>query len=120
MRTIKKQGRYTVYSLPFKRILREICRAIVEKAVNDLNQFPAKDDIYKNTSTISMMTGRPFPDYNILVLEFGTFVHISEDNSSINTTKSRTTSSIALNKTRNVQVCYCLSLVIRFILDRQK
>ena len=112
--------RYTIHSLPFKIILREICRAIVEKAVNDLNQFPAKDEIYKNTSTISMMTGRPFPDYNILVLEFGTFVHISEDNSSINTTKSRTTSSIALNKTRHVQICYCLSLVIRFILDRQK
>ena len=109
-----------MHSLPFKRVLHEIYRAIVDKAVNDLNQFPAKDGIYENTSTISMMTWRPFPDYNILVLEFGTFVHISEDNISINTTKSRTTSSIALNKTRHVQICYCLSLVIRFILDSQK
>ena len=66
-----------------------------------------------------MMTGRPLPDYNIIALEFGTFVHISEDNNSINTTKPRTTPSIALNQTSNTQVYYCLSLVICFILDRQ-
>ena len=76
-----------MHSLPFKRILREIYRAIVEKAVKGLNQFPIKDGIYANMSTLSMTTRRTFPDYNSLALIFYTFVHIFEDSDSINTTK---------------------------------
>ena len=45
-----------------------MCRAVVEKAVKDLNQFPASDGIADNMSTLSMMTGKPFPDYKDLTL----------------------------------------------------
>ena len=91
-----------MHSIPFKRIPRVMCRAVVEKAVKDLNQFPAKDGIAEKMSPLTMMTGKPFPDYNSLLLEFGTYVQVYEDNSPTNTTKARTTPVIALNPTGNV------------------
>ena len=92
-----------MHSIPFKRIPRVMCRAVVEKAVKDLNQFPAKDGIAEKMSPLTMMTGKPFPDYNSLLLEFGTYVQVYEDNSPTNTSKARTTPAIALNPTGNVQ-----------------
>ena len=55
-------------SLPFKRIPKVMCRAVVEKAARYLNQFPARDGIADNMSTLSMMIGKPFPDYNDMTL----------------------------------------------------
>ena len=103
IRTVKERVRCTSHSFPFKRIPRVMVRAIVEKAVRDLNQFPAKDGIANNRSPLTIMTGKPFHDYNTLLLEFGIYVHIFEDNDPTNTTRARTTPSIALNPTGNAQ-----------------
>ena len=78
--TIKESVRCTVHGLKFKLIPILMCRAVVEKAVRDLNQFPAKYGIAENTSPLTMMTGKLFPGYNSLMLEFGTYVHIFEEN----------------------------------------
>ena len=43
------------------------------------------------------MIGKSFPDFNMITLEFGTYMYIFEDNDPINTKKSRTTPTIALN-----------------------
>ena len=67
------------------------------------------------------MTGRPFPDYNKMTLDFGEYVHIFEDNDPSNTTKARTTPTIALNPIGNEQGGYnFMSLVTGHELDRQQ
>ena len=99
IRTVKERVRCTMHSFPFKRIPRVMVRAVVEKAVKNLNQFPAKDGIARNMSPLTMITGKPFPDYDTLLSEFGTYVHIYEDNDPTNTTRAQRTPAIALNPT---------------------
>ena len=95
-------------------------RAIVEKTVRDFNQFTAKDDIANNMSPLTIMTGKPFPDYNTLLLEFRIYVHIFEDNDPTNTTSARTTTAIAFNPIGNAQEGYMfISLVTNFPIDRK-
>ena len=72
---------------------------VVVKVVKYLIQLPTKDGISETMSTLSMMTGRPRPNYDNLLLEFVTYLHIFEDNDQTNTTKARTTPTIALNHT---------------------
>ena len=110
-----------MHGLPFKLIPIIMCRAVVEKAVRDLNQFPAKDGIAKNMSTLTMMTGKPFPDYNSLLLEFGTYVHIFEDNDPTNTNNARTSPAIAMNQAGSIHRGYSfMSLVTGFPVERQQ
>ena len=66
------------------------------------------------------MIGKPFPYYNTMTLEFGTYVYIFEDNNSTNTTKSRTTPVIALNNIGNIQGEYFLSLGTGHAVDRRQ
>ena len=49
-------------------------------------------------SILIMMTGKPFPDYNSVLSEFGTYIHIYEDNDPTNINKARTTPAIAMNQ----------------------
>ena len=96
-------------------------RAVVEKAVKDLNQFPAKYGIANNMSTLTMMTGKPFPDYNKLTLEFGTYINIFKNNDTTNTTRTRTTPALTLKPTGSGQGGYFLmSLVTGYPVDRQQ
>lgn len=44
-----------MYSFPFKWILKEMVIAVVEKAVKDLNQFPARGSIAKNMGLLTIM-----------------------------------------------------------------
>ena len=70
-------------------------------------------------STLTMMTGKDFTDYNSMALDFETNAHTYEDNDPTNTAKSLTTLSIALNSTCNVQGGhYFMSIVPDFELDR--
>ena len=72
-------------------------------------------------SPLTIMTGKPFPDYDTLLLEFGTYVHIYEDNDPTNTTKARTTPAIALNSTGNEAGAYVfMSLVTGFPVERKQ
>ena len=67
------------------------------------------------------MTGKPFPDYDDLLLEFGTYVHIFEDNDPPNIIKARTTPAIALNSTRNEAGAYVFMwLATGFTVERKQ
>jgi len=92
-----------MHSFPFKQILRVMVEALVEKAVKDLNQFPARDGIANKMNPLKMMTEKPFLDYDTLMLEFGTYALIYENNDPTNTTRARTTPAIALNPSGNAQ-----------------
>ena len=121
IRTFKERVCCTMYGIIFKRIPRVMNRAIVEKAVKDLNQFTAKDSISNNMSTLTMMTGKPFPDYNKLTLEFGTYINIFKNNDPTNTTRTRTTPAITLKPTGSGQGGYFfMSLVTGYPVDRQQ
>ena len=118
--TVKKWVWSTIHRLPFTKISRIINTNVVVKVVKYLNQFPTKDGISETMSTLSMMTGRPRPNYDNLLLEFVTYLQAFEDNDPTNTTKARTTPNIALNHTDNAQEGYfCMSLATGFKLDRQ-
>ena len=80
-------------------------KSAVENAIKDLNQFPAKGGISNTSSTLTIMTGKPFPDFNKMKLEFGA-VQVFEDNDPTNTTRSRTTEYIALTPVGNEQGGY--------------
>ena len=54
-------------------------------------------------SILIMMTGKPFPDYNSVLSEFGTYIHIYEDNDPTNINKARTTPAIDMNQTVSIQ-----------------
>jgi hypothetical protein len=57
-------------------------------------------------SPLTIMTGKPNPDYHSMKVEFGSYVHVFEENSPTNSNKSRTTGAIALNPTGNAQGDY--------------
>lgn len=58
-----------------------------------------------------IIAGTPFPDYNQMRLEFGSYVQVFEDNSPSNTPRARSLSTIALNPTGNAHGDFfsCLS-----------
>ena len=98
-----------------------MCKQLVEKSVKNLNQFTSRDGIADNMSTLTMMTGRPFPEYSEFSLEFGSYVQVFKDNDPTNTMKLRTTPAIALNPTNNLQGGYdFMSLVTGCKLERQQ
>ena len=106
IRTIKERVRADVHSMPFKRLPKMMVVELVRRAVLVLNQFPAQDGVSDTLSPLTIMTGKPSPDYHNMKVEFGTYVHVFEDNSPTNNNKSRTTGAIALNPTGNVQGDY--------------
>ena len=74
-------------------------RAAIESANKSLNQFPAKNGASDTMSPLTIMTGRPSPDYNNLRVEFGAYAQVFEANDPTNTVKARTTGAIALTPT---------------------
>ena len=121
IRTVKERCRCTLAGIPFNRITKLMCKQLVENAVENLNQFTSRDGIADNMSTLTMMTGRPFPEYSEFSLEFGSYVQVFEDNDPTNTMKLRTTPAIALDPTNNLQGGYdFMSLVTGCKLERQQ
>jgi hypothetical protein len=81
-------------------------RAVIIDSHQGLNQFPAKNGVSQTMSPLTIMTGKPSPDYNDLKLELGSYVQVFEDNDPTNTMKTRTTGAIALTQTGNAQGGY--------------
>ena len=81
-------------------------REVVFAATKWLNYFPAAGGVSDTLSPYTIMTGKPSLDYNLLRLEFGSYVQIFEENDPTNTTKSRNTGAIALSHTGNLQGDY--------------
>jgi hypothetical protein len=103
IRTVEERVRCRVQGLPFQRIPKLMIRAIVEGAHKALNQFPARDGTSDVMSPLTIMTGRPAPDYHDLIIEFGSYKHVFEANDPTNTNKTRSTGAIALNAAGNAQ-----------------
>ena len=68
--------------------------------------FPARNGVSKTISPSGIVTGRPYPDYNLLSSELGSYMQIFEHNDPTNTTKERTTGAVTLNPTGNTQGRY--------------
>jgi hypothetical protein len=120
--TIKERVRCLVQGLPFfKRMPKTMMRAVVENSNKVLNQFPAKKGVSRTLSPLTIMMGRPGPDYNDTKIEFGTYTQVFESNDPTNTTKARTTGAIALTPTGNAQGgYYFMSLTTGRKLSRQQ
>jgi hypothetical protein len=87
-------------------------RAAVENANKSLNLFPANNCVSKTLSPLTIMTGKPSPDFNDLRIKFGAYAQIFEDNDPTNTQKARTTPAIAMTPTGNAHGGYFfLSLI---------
>jgi hypothetical protein len=112
IRTIKERTRCLIQGLPFRRIPKIMMRATVENANKSLNLFPVKNGVSKTLSPLTIMTGKPSPDFNDLKIEFGAYAQIFEDNDPTNTQKARTTPAIAMTPTGNAHGGYFfLSLI---------
>jgi len=106
IRTIKERIRCLVQGLPFKRMPKAMMRAAIENANKCLNQFPAENGVSTTLSPLTIMTGKPSPDYNDVKIEFGSYAQVFESNDPTNTVKARTTGAIALTPTGNAQGGY--------------
>jgi hypothetical protein len=106
IRTIKERVRCLVQGLPFKRITKAMMRAAIENANKTHNQFPVKNGVSDNLSPLTIMTGRPTPDYNDMKIEFGAYAQVFEDNNPTKTPRARTMGAIALTPTGNAQGGY--------------
>jgi hypothetical protein len=121
IRTIKERTRCLIQGLPFKRVPKVMMRAAVENANKVLNQFPPKGGVSETLSPLTIMTGKPTPDYNDMKIEFGAYAQVFEDNDPTNTQRARTTGAIALTPTGNAQGGYnFMSLTTGRKLSRQQ
>jgi hypothetical protein len=72
IQTIKERTRCLLQGLvPYKRIPKIMIMAAIENANKVMNQFPAQNGVSNTLSPLSIMTGRPTPDYNCMKIEFG-------------------------------------------------
>ena len=106
IRTIKERVCADVHSMLFRRLPKMMIVELVRRAILILNQFPAQDGVSGTLSPLTIMTGKPNPDYHSMKVEFGSYAQVFEENSPTNTNKSRTTGAIALNPTGNAQGDY--------------
>lgn len=121
IQTVKDRVRCLWHGLPYKKVPKLLSRSMVENAVKNLNDFPAKDGVSTTISPKTIVTGAPVPDYNDMKLEFGTYAHVYKDHKIKNDNKARTTPSIALNRTGNGQGgYYFMSLVTGKKLSRKQ
>jgi hypothetical protein len=78
-------------------------RAAIEKANKVMNQFPAQNGMSNTLSPLTIMTGKPTPDYNDMKIEFGAYAQVFEENNPTKTPITRTTGAIALTPAGNAQ-----------------
>jgi hypothetical protein len=89
IRTIKEPTRCLIQGLPFKRIHKPMMRAAIENAHKVLNQFPPKSGVSDTLSPLTIMTGKPSPDYNDMRIKFGAYAQVFEDNDPTNTQRHK-------------------------------
>ena len=101
IRTVKGDTRTLTVSLPFSRVPRFMVSEIITFALRSRNMLPAPNGVSKTMSPLSLVTGAPKPEYAHMKLEFGSYVHIFNDNVPTNTMTARTTGAIVLNSVGN-------------------
>jgi hypothetical protein len=92
--------------LPIQRISKPMERAVVKGARKALNQFTARYGVSDVMSPLTIMTGRPAPNYHDLKIKLCTYAHLFEGNNPTNTNRTRSIGAIALNATGNAQGGY--------------
>jgi hypothetical protein len=90
--------RCLIQGLPFNRIPRAVRRAAIKKVNKTLNQFLTKKGVLDTLSPLTIMTGRPNPDFNDMKIEFGAYAQVYKDNEPTNTMRARITGAIALTQ----------------------
>ena len=121
IRTVKEGIRCIVAMLPFIRLPKSVVCRLIEVAIRNLNQFPAENGISNKYSPLTVITSRLSMDYNDILLDFGTYTEVYEDNRWITSSnRFRSTPAICLGPTfyRNPGY-YFLSLVTGRILRRR-
>ena len=101
IRTVKGDTRTLTVSLPFNRVPRLMVSEIITFALRSRNMLPPPNVVSKTMSPLSLVTGAPKPDYTHMKLEFGSYVHILNDNVPTNTMPALTTGAIVLNSVGN-------------------
>jgi len=85
IRTIKERLRSCVHGLPFQHVPKLFIQHMVTDVIHCLNQFPWKNGISIDMSPATLVTGHQMPEYNLMRLEFGSYVQVFEDNTPSNT-----------------------------------
>ena len=99
VRTVKETTRATIHGMPYKRLPREMAKAVVEFATDSTDALPHPDGVSESMSPASIITGCGKPDFSKMKLEIGEYVQVYDGTS--NDTKSRTLGAIALLPTGN-------------------
>ena len=117
IRTMKDTVRATVHGLPYKRLPRQIIQGLIEHTTTILNSFPYQEGVSKTLSPDTIVNGKPPPDYNDYLLEFGSYVMLTDRTT--NTPRARSFGAIALNATGNQDKSYrFMSLVTGEVVTR--
>jgi hypothetical protein len=122
IQTIKERNRSMVHGLPYRRLPKLMVREKVKHSVTCLNQLPADDGVSGMLSPNTIMTGKPNPNFNLMTLEFGSYIQFYEPTTfATNTLRSRTTGAITLTHTGNAQGDYLfMSLITGCCLSRHQ
>ena len=90
-----------VTTLPFKRYLSWLIIEMVHNCLFWLNNFPHKGGVYMKTSPRAIMTGQKITYNKHCKVEFGTYLRVHEEHSSM---EPRTSGAIALVPSGNEQL----------------
>ena len=117
IRTVKDTIRATIHGLPYKRLPRQLIQGLVEHSSITLNNFPYQEGVSRTLSPNTIVNGAPPPDYNDYLLEFGSYVMLTDRTT--NTPRARSFGAIALNPTGNQDKSYrFMSLVTGELVTR--
>ena len=106
-RIVKESIRCTSNGLPLKRLPKMLVTSMVTQTVTNLNNILAENDISSEISPLTIIVGRPSPDYKILIsIPFCSYAQVNEDNEPRNDNQSRTTGAIALHPSGNEQCSF--------------
>ena len=111
VQTIKEAVRTAMHSMYYKRIPKILLIKAIQHAARTINMFPANDGLLDTMSLLTLIMGKPIPDYDILRIAFGAYVQVFEDHKVKNGMHPRTTGAIALNPTGNAQGDYYFMLL---------
>ena len=68
------------------------------RAITNLNSVPAENGVSSEISPLTIVVGRPSPDYNTLTsIPFGSYVQVGEDQDPRNDNQPRSTGAIAMH-----------------------
>ena len=106
IQVIKERMRSHHANLPFPSFTRRMTIELAKHVVIFLNAFPPKSGLSKTYSPRKIITGKTLDWKKSCKLHFGDYAQIHEDRNVTNTLEERTTGSICLGSTGNLQGTY--------------